>query len=471
MRNVRSAVVVSCITGTLFVTPARSQTFSGVITDSAGHPIPGAEARLASMDARTVAAVMAGANGAFSVTAPRTGGGPRRYYAELCAPGFAPAAEVVPMAPGDTLRVRGGLKKGRTRIAPMGTGACAWDFGGHVSITGGRGFGLVAAPTSQMVDSILYALPHTDSARASALRALQGAWLHRLRRSRDAASRERAAWVLLQFVAFAGATSDATTLATIRQALPPTSPWWQAASGSSPLLPVGAAESIFGVESRDTSTATLAARRSARAYIATITAAKHDPDVDAQVRHELALFALGMRDTAAANAMAKALIATYPGYTAARLAMFRLPWVTPLRAGNQMPPFDFAALGSSPQTRVTNRDLRAPYTLLVFWGTWCEQCLKELPQLDSLRLENPAQRLDILSVAADDSPEVVSDFIRAHGMPWRHAYAGTTEDPHLQRLGVFGYPTAVVVDSMGTIRASHVGFGDLRAMIAPFVEK
>ena len=468
MHTVRS-VVASCIIGMLVTATASSQTISGVITDSAGHPLPGAEARLASMDLQTVAAGKASVRGTFSVTVPRASHGPRRYWAELCAPGFAPQVQAVPMADGDTLVVRGALTKARTRIVPMGPGACAWDAGAAIPIVGGRGFGVVAGRTAEMVDSIRNALPHDSAGSAAALRTVESTWLHKLHAAGNAAARERAAWVLLQLAVISDEKPDSMTFARLRRALPATSAWWQAGNGGVPLLPLEAVQTLFGVEARNASAATLAARRSARDYVARIAAAKYDPDVDAQRRHELALFALGMRDTAEANAQARTLIMEYPGYTASKLAMFRMPWLSPLRAGNRMPEFDFAALRSTPRTSVTNRDLRAPYTLLVFWGTWCEQCLKEIPQIDSLQREYHERGLDIVSVAADDSPEVVSAFVASHHMTWRQVYAGTTQDPQLLRLGVLGYPTTLVIDSTGAIRASRFGLTDLRTTLAPFV--
>jgi thiol-disulfide isomerase/thioredoxin len=110
-------------------------------------------------------------------------------------------------------------------------------------------------------------------------------------------------------------------------------------------------------------------------------------------------------------------------------------------------------------------------TLINFWGPWCGPCLMEMPEL--LKLEKKyRERADVrmLLVAYPNSREVDEEELRDDSRDALNRFksdASIFHDPHRRlipetiragRLSEFGFPTTVVLDRMGTIRAIWTGF-------------
>ena len=60
------------------------------------------------------------------------------------------------------------------------------------------------------------------------------------------------------------------------------------------------------------------------------------------------------------------------------------------------------------------------FILLDFWGTWCVPCLELLPNLKKFHQEN--DNVSIISIALDESIDVVKDYSEKEAMYWNHAY-------------------------------------------------
>jgi cytochrome c biogenesis protein CcmG, thiol:disulfide interchange protein DsbE len=116
-------------------------------------------------------------------------------------------------------------------------------------------------------------------------------------------------------------------------------------------------------------------------------------------------------------------------------------------------------------------DLHGKVVLIDFWGPWCGFCVQEFPHLVELwdkNRDNP--QFAFISVSSDGSmrdnvPELRSDteaFLRR-----RSATIPTYVDPEggsrkmlMSVMGVsgFGYPTTVLLDRAGVIRAIWLGY-------------
>jgi thiol-disulfide isomerase/thioredoxin len=98
------------------------------------------------------------------------------------------------------------------------------------------------------------------------------------------------------------------------------------------------------------------------------------------------------------------------------------------------------------------------FTLIDFWGPWCGPCVGAMPDLHRVYKEYHDRGFEILSVAADESPELVNSFRTTKWpMPWLNAFVeykeGVKENAKLRELGVVTFPRAVLVDPHGKIVA------------------
>jgi thiol-disulfide isomerase/thioredoxin len=111
--------------------------------------------------------------------------------------------------------------------------------------------------------------------------------------------------------------------------------------------------------------------------------------------------------------------------------------------------------------------------VLNFWGTWCEPCLKELPEFDRLFRRYRKHGMTLVAIATDEDPAPVDEFVAKRKLAAKvliggEAYANQYSSPK--------FPFTFVVDPEGVIRASYRGYkpectGKLEADIREQLEK
>ena len=119
---------------------------------------------------------------------------------------------------------------------------------------------------------------------------------------------------------------------------------------------------------------------------------------------------------------------------------------------------------------ISQRDLRDHVTLLNFWGTWCPPCREELPHIAELQQRFSGQeafRLLAVSCPSDGPPNDVQSLhdetaglLRRLGLAMPTYYDPDDETQiALSKLIVLkGYPTTVLLDRQGVIRAIWEGY-------------
>lgn len=85
------------------------------------------------------------------------------------------------------------------------------------------------------------------------------------------------------------------------------------------------------------------------------------------------------------------------------------------------------------------------FILLDFWGTWCVPCLELLPNLKKFHQEN--DNVSIISIALDESIDVVKDYSEKEAMYWNHAYVDRNNRKGIiTDLRVESYPTFILLN-------------------------
>lgn len=454
---------------------AGAQLVTGTITDAAGSPLPGAEVRLVTTDGQSVlrADTIRGTRTHFTLRAPAKHTG-TAYLVEACAEGYAPAfTRIAEVPPGrDTLVLRAALAHAAERgHVPLGTGPCEWETRGEMlELVRGSGFAGDATRVQATLERAALAAPRDTGA-------VDAYWHGRVNRYRDSLAaartsdaRARAAYMAaqaaIQLRTWGKTAADSTLRVQMLAALRPDSRWWL----TTPSLTLqNVVELLFALpDRRDTSATAIAKRRLALPYVDSLVSGIAEPDVQSQARLMLAALAYGVGDSARAQLALTRMLREQPNYLAAKLATYRYPSLSALRVGQPFPVFDLPLLPDTTRGHLTNADLRghARFTVVAFWGTWCAPCIREIPTLDTLYRTYHARGLEIVSIAADESPAAVNRFRQTrYAMPWRNAFAGTTQDPALLHMGIFAYPTAVIVDNTGTIVAVQL-FGSPEELAA-----
>jgi thiol-disulfide isomerase/thioredoxin len=92
-------------------------------------------------------------------------------------------------------------------------------------------------------------------------------------------------------------------------------------------------------------------------------------------------------------------------------------------------------------------------TFVDFWATWCEPCRLSLPLVEAFAVSHPD--VDVVAVDVGERPDVAREYAREHGIK----NVMFDEDARAaSAFGVNGYPTIVVIDPRGYVRAKWTGF-------------
>ncbi len=110
-------------------------------------------------------------------------------------------------------------------------------------------------------------------------------------------------------------------------------------------------------------------------------------------------------------------------------------------------------------TTITSREMRGAVTVLVFWNTWCQPCLDQLPEIEKVHAiyaTNPEVHFWAVNTNwRGDSRKKVDDFVRNSSFELPLVYdsgARITET-----MGVGAVPHVVLIDRQGRLRYRLVG--------------
>lgn len=96
---------------------------------------------------------------------------------------------------------------------------------------------------------------------------------------------------------------------------------------------------------------------------------------------------------------------------------------------------------------------RGHVVFLDFWASWCEPCKLSLPMVEKFARAHP--EVEVIPVDVGEPRAVVESFARSHDM------RNVALDPRTLSQAFFqieGFPTMVVIDPQGRIRATWTGF-------------
>lgn len=97
--------------------------------------------------------------------------------------------------------------------------------------------------------------------------------------------------------------------------------------------------------------------------------------------------------------------------------------------------------------------------LINYWATWCPPCIKELPMLAALHAEREGEGLAVITIAQEEDPGVVREFLDRHG-PGLPAYIEPPGEADSSRT--FGnlrgvLPYSVLLDAEGRVIKRKAG--------------
>ncbi len=108
------------------------------------------------------------------------------------------------------------------------------------------------------------------------------------------------------------------------------------------------------------------------------------------------------------------------------------------------------------------------YILFDFWGTWCNPCIKLIPELKKINSEYPHDKFALVSVAYDSDPKKVIDFIDKENMDWEHLFIYQNQEDKnslVEKLKISSYPSTILIDPDGKIIARNLDIEKLKELL------
>jgi thiol-disulfide isomerase/thioredoxin len=120
--------------------------------------------------------------------------------------------------------------------------------------------------------------------------------------------------------------------------------------------------------------------------------------------------------------------------------------VEPMTTGEPAPSLALPSIGAGGVLGTRVAVAPGQITVLDFWATWCNPCLRALPRLDAFARRHPDVR--VLAIALDDPEQARALFDEHHYAPTLLADDGDVSE----RYGVTTIPHTVVIDAQGKVR-------------------
>lgn len=112
-------------------------------------------------------------------------------------------------------------------------------------------------------------------------------------------------------------------------------------------------------------------------------------------------------------------------------------------------------------------DVKAKYTILVFWMPSCGHCQEEIPKLDSVyEASLKAKGAKVYAVRTEDDPQQWQDFIKKHHLEdWINVYDPNRTSDYRAKYDVYQTPIIYLLDDHKIIRGKRLDHANIGQVI------
>jgi len=160
----------------------------------------------------------------------------------------------------------------------------------------------------------------------------------------------------------------------------------------------------------------------------------------------------------------KTVVEKYPDWIHAGLARELIAEIEKLGPGNPAPLFEAVGIDGR---AVSLAALKGRIVLVDFWATWCEPCLRELPNLKRAYERYHHRGFTIVGVSADTDEAALVRFVTKEKMTWPIV----VDDPIFNAYSVSSIPMSYLIDRQGRIRGRALYGSEVERTVGELLEQ
>ncbi len=129
----------------------------------------------------------------------------------------------------------------------------------------------------------------------------------------------------------------------------------------------------------------------------------------------------------------------------------------PLIAAGAFMPFDWSLpeYSAKESPAFQSNSIKGKLILLDFWIKNCGPCMESFPVLKQLQAKYGSDKFQLVSINAYDKKPEIEFFYKREKPNYKMLYNGAA---FAKSLGIYGYPTVILIDGMGKVLYSSTGF-------------
>lgn len=124
-----------------------------------------------------------------------------------------------------------------------------------------------------------------------------------------------------------------------------------------------------------------------------------------------------------------------------------------LQPTEEAPDFSVITFDNKP---ISLSSLKGKYTVLDFWGSWCQPCIKGLPKMKEYH-ERYSDKVNFIGIACKDKKSSLKEIISKYQLNWPQVLNPEGNNDLAVKYNIEAYPTKVLIDSEGKLIGAFIG--------------